>query len=84
MAVFFVNEGESIQAAINLANSGDTVMVAAGTYNESININDDIAVRSEDGAASTIINGQGSGFAFAVRLSASGAIFGDTNHELYP
>src|SRR5687767_217443 len=82
MAAFFVEEGESIQAAINAASAGDTIIVGPGTYNESININKDVTVISLDGAGDTIINGQGTnpGFSFAVQVTAAGATFGDADH----
>lgn len=50
----------TIQAAINAANNGDTVLVSDGTYNESINFNAKaITVKSVNGAAKTTINGGG-------------------------
>ena len=82
MATWFVNEGESIQAAINSAAAGDTIMVGAGTYNESIVINKDVTVRADNSAAETIINGQGTNpnFSFAVQITAAGATFGTLGH----
>ena len=50
----------TIQAGINAANPGDTVLVADGTYVENINLDSSITVRSVNGAASTVINGGGS------------------------
>ena len=47
----------SIQAAIDTANAGDTVLVGTGTYYENLTIDREIVVRSQSGAASTIING---------------------------
>jgi parallel beta-helix repeat protein len=48
----------TIQEAINNANAGDTVLVADGTYLENINfLGKAITVRSENGAATTIIDG---------------------------
>ncbi|MCH7732063.1 MAG: T9SS type A sorting domain-containing protein [Candidatus Marinimicrobia bacterium] len=49
---------DSIQGGINLANDGDTVLVAPRTYQESINfLGKDIIVMSELGMDSTIIQG---------------------------
>ena len=48
----------SIQAAIDLASAGDTIYVASGTYNENIEIKDDLTIMGE-GATWTIIRGTG-------------------------
>lgn len=48
----------TIQAAIDAAQNGDTVVVAPGTYNENLNIQSkSITVRSDKGAAQTIVDG---------------------------
>jgi surface glycoprotein (TIGR04207 family) len=59
-AVTNVSDGESIQSAINGANPGDTIIVEAGTYDESVTVNvSDITVEgpntgtSGDGTRST-------------------------------
>ncbi len=52
----------TIQAAINAAGSGNEVIVAPGTYPEKINFGGAlVAVRSAEGAATTIIDAQGTG-----------------------
>lgn len=50
----------SIQSAINAANPGDTVQVAAGIYNENITLKSGVVVQGA-GASTTIIQGTGSG-----------------------
>ena len=52
-----VSPSESIQAAINNATTGDTILVLAGIYNESLVVNKSISLISED-RDQTIINGQ--------------------------
>ncbi|TVR81721.1 MAG: HYR domain-containing protein [Saprospirales bacterium] len=66
----------TIQAAIDSAMVGDTVLVGAGTYSETIDINKDgLVVRSELGAPATIISGSGSGPSLAtVRITANNIV----------
>lgn len=56
-----VSPSESIQAAINNATTGDTILVLAGTYNESLVVNKSISLIGED-ENKTIINGQNNQF----------------------
>jgi len=58
--IYYVNPGESIQAAITAATFGDTVQVAPGTYYETITMESGVAVM---GAGPTVctINGDGNG-----------------------
>ncbi|MEO7254284.1 MAG: right-handed parallel beta-helix repeat-containing protein [Casimicrobium sp.] len=52
----------SIQSAIDVANEGDTILVAPGTYFERINLRGKaIALRSQGGPQVTVIDGQSAG-----------------------
>ncbi len=49
-AEIIVQPGNSIQAAVDNASSGDTIIIKPGTYTENINITKgDLTVRSESG-----------------------------------
>ena len=54
-ATWYVEEGESIQAAVDAANHGDTIIVRDGTYTENIKVNKRLTIRSENGSDSTIV-----------------------------
>jgi parallel beta-helix repeat protein len=56
----------SIQAAINTASSGDTILVYKGTYNESVQINKNVFVVGEDREL-TIINNDTADAVFSLR-----------------
>jgi parallel beta-helix repeat protein len=47
----------SIQDAINMADTGDTIMVSEGEYEEDLNIDKSLTLQSADGAAVTTILG---------------------------
>jgi PKD repeat protein len=52
------NAQPTISDAINNASAGDTILVHAGTYNETLDINKSLTIIGDD-AATTIINGTG-------------------------
>jgi hypothetical protein len=60
-------DSPTIQAAINTASPGDTILVHAGTYREEVQINKSLSIIG-DGADTTFINGSG------VLLSSSGLV----------
>jgi len=45
----------TIQEGINDANSGDIIIVSDGTYNENVDVGRCLTIRSENGAAATIV-----------------------------
>jgi parallel beta-helix repeat protein len=55
----YVNHGESIQAAVDAADSGDIVTVRDGTYTENVDVNKRLAIRSENGSEKAIIHAAG-------------------------
>lgn len=54
-AMHYVNPGESIQAAVNAADPGDTIIVRDGTYTENVDVNKQLIIRSENGPANCVI-----------------------------
>lgn len=59
--VWLVAEGQSIQAAIDAASPGDTILVGPGTYNENVTIDKAVTLISAEGRDSTIIQGSAAG-----------------------
>ena len=64
---------EHIQAAIDKSASGDVVSIAAGTYNENVEIDDKDLTLQGQGAAVTIIDGQQAGTVLNIFASGSAA-----------
>ena len=54
--VITVNPGESIQAAINAAHPGDTILISPGTYTESLSLTKPVSLTGVS-SATVVING---------------------------
>ena len=68
-----VEQGESIQVAIDKASPGDTIGVKSGTYKESINVNKRLIIYGVDnGNGTPIIFNEGSRNKSVITLSANG------------
>jgi parallel beta-helix repeat protein len=56
ITIYVPDDYLTIQAAVDAASPGDTIIVRAGTYTENIDVNTDhLTIQSENGAAKTII-----------------------------
>ena len=55
--IYVPDDQGTIQSAVNAANSGDTIIVRDGTYNENVDVNvAHLTIRSESGSANCIVN----------------------------
>src|SRR5262245_53201146 len=61
----------TVQAAIDAAQPGDTVLVSPGVYRESLHIEKSLTLRSTDGAETTTLDG--SGACYVVWVNGTGA-----------
>lgn len=69
----------SIQQAINFSSKGDEIIVGPGTYQEEINfLGQGIYLHSSDGAAATVIEGEGALVTFASNETADSILEGFT------
>ena len=53
--IWHIHEGESIQAMIDNATDGDTIIVGDGNYSENVCVNKPLTLRSENGSTYTLI-----------------------------
>ena len=68
--VYVPDDYPTIQAAVDNATAGDTIIVRDGTYTENVRVNKQLTIRSENGPANCIVDAGGNGS--AITLSADG------------
>jgi len=64
------DEFTKIQWAVDNASAGDTIIVRDGTYNENVEVDKQLTIKSENGSANCIVDGGGSGD--VITLNADG------------
>lgn len=77
------DEYSTIQEAINAANPNDIVLVGLGVYNENINIDKSLTVKSVEGAGATVINAQEAPMAVLINGTGTIATFDGFTVENY-
>jgi len=53
--IYVLDDYPTIQAAVDAASSGDTIIVRDGTYSENVDVNKSLTIQSENRADSTIV-----------------------------
>ena len=61
----------SIQAAINTASAGDTIIVGDGSYKESVIVNKSVSIRSENGPAKTSVEASDSDPSYVFSINSN-------------
>ena len=56
VTIYVPDNHTTIQAAVDNASAGDTIIVRDGTYTENVNVAKQLTIRSENGSDSTIVN----------------------------
>jgi len=83
----YVNPDESIQAAIDNASDGDTIIVRDGTYTENVDVNKRLTIMSENGSSTTkVIAADSNDSVFEVtadHVSISGFTITGGNYGIY-
>jgi len=77
--IFGYNTFATIQEGIDAVAENGTVNIEAGTYDEDVLIDKSLTLKSVNGKASTIINGQSTASTGAVKVAASNVVIGGTN-----
>lgn len=68
IALFVPSQFATIQAAVNAANSGDTILVSPGVYLENIDLGTkSLTIRATDGPGATVIDAQNIGRGIVMR-----------------
>jgi hypothetical protein len=74
VTIYVPDDYSTIQATVNAANSGDTIIVNSGTYSKNVNVTKQLILRSEDtGTGKPVMDASGSGC--VITLSADGITF---------
>ena len=58
----------SIQAAVDNVSIGDTIIVRDGIYNETVNVDKRLTIKSENGSACCFVDATGESYGFVVTV----------------
>jgi parallel beta-helix repeat protein len=62
VTIYVPDDYTTIQAAVDNASAGGTIIVRDGTYNENVDVNKRLTIRSENGSDSTIVTAANSSY----------------------
>lgn len=75
VAIYNVSDGQSIQDAIDLASDGDTIILAAGTYNEHVLVDKAVTIEgANSGVAGDGLRGAESTITGGMKIAADNAV----------
>lgn len=81
--IYVPDDHSTIQEAVEHANKGDTIFVGDGVYQESVNVNKRLNIRSQNGSSNCTVDGVGTGFIlFADETTIKGFTITDSGKGL--